>query len=366
MPFTGVQKIELDGDYGEFSQCGVCGELFEEEGRCGNCSLIPASDQLMNMIVDAHYPCDLEALRQYLPLHVKMTPAFLVSDNMVTAISQRHMNAAVAYARTKASDKPQKDQIALAIDKLWVLLGKEILNVIPDTGRVSVEVDPRLSFSTEGSVAKALSLLQLLEEEGIPKDRVLIELVSTWEGIQAEKELESVHGVHCNMTLVYSFVQAAACAEADLSFITIPVGDIYDWHVKAFPQMMENIVGRNDDPGVVFTQQVFNYYQKFGYRTKIMAASFCNIDQIKGVNGCDVIAISPELLLDLEKDMTVVPIALSVAKAIKSEVSKIEVPKQLLRLWVTEDKKTADLLSKGILELMEEAYRLEQLVAGKF
>uniref|UniRef100_A0A1I7ZHX4 Transaldolase n=1 Tax=Steinernema glaseri TaxID=37863 RepID=A0A1I7ZHX4_9BILA len=267
---------------------------------------------------------------------------------------------AIAYAKEKAGDKTREEQIALATDKLFVLFGKEILNIIP--GRVSTEVDARLSFDKEGSIAKALSLIELYKEEGIAKERILIKLASTWEGIQAAKELESKHGIHCNMTLLFNFEQAVACAEAGVTLISPFVGRIFDWYCKNTDKKSYD---RHDDPGVFSVKRIFNYYKKFGYKTQVMAASFRNTEEIKGLIGCDLLTISPGLLGELAKDLEAVPVVLTEESAKKSALDKIEATESRTRFEMNEDTMATDKLSDGIRRFAADARSLEKLVAEK-
>ncbi|XP_026303093.1 transaldolase isoform X3 [Piliocolobus tephrosceles] len=208
---------------------------------------------------------------------------------------QELVEEAIAYGRKLG--RSQEDQIKNAIDKLFVLFGAEILKKIP--GRVSTEVDARLSFDKDAMVARARRLIELYKEAGISKDRILIKLSSTWEGIQAGKELEEQHGIHCNMTLLFSFAQAVACAEAGVTLISPFVGRILDWHVANTDKKSYEPL---EDPGVKSVTKIYNYYKKFGYKTIVMGASFRNTGEIKALAGCDFLTISPKLLGELLQD----------------------------------------------------------------
>ncbi|KAK0405627.1 hypothetical protein QR680_018096 [Steinernema hermaphroditum] len=303
---------------------------------------------------------DFQAIKQFQPTDATTNPSLILAASKMDAY--KHLvDDAVAYAKSKAGDKSREEQIALATDKLFVLFGKEILAIIP--GRVSTEVDARLSFDKEGSIAKALSLIELYKEEGICKERILIKLASTWEGIQAAKELESKHGIHCNMTLLFNFEQAVACAEANVTLISPFVGRIYDWYCKHTDKKSYN---RNDDPGVLSVKSIYNYYKKFGYKTQVMAASFRNTEEIKGLVGSDLLTISPALLGELAQDEEEVPVVLTVGGAKQSNAAKIEATEAYTRFQMNEDTMSTDKLSEGIRKFAADARTLEKLVAEKF
>merc|ERR1719471_1783389 len=186
------------------------------------------------------------------------------------------VDKAVAFGQAYEGTTEQK--VEKTVDKMFVLFGVEILKIVP--GRVSTEVDARLSFNKEAQIEKALSLIAMYEEEGISKERVLIKLSSTWEGIQAAKDLESQHGIHCNLTLLFSMAQAIACAEAGITLISPFVGRILDWYM-ARPDAPKGGYEPKEDPGVVSVTKVYNYYKKFGYKTVVMGASFRNVGEVK-------------------------------------------------------------------------------------
>jgi transaldolase len=217
------------------------------------------------------------------------------------------------------------------LDKLLVNFGSEILKIVP--GRVSTEVDARLSFDKEASITKAKRLIALYEEAGISKERVLIKLASTWEGIQAAKELEANYGIHCNLTLLFSFAQAVACAEAQVTLISPFVGRILDWHKKSTGKTYE----AKEDPGVISVQSIYNYYKKFGYKTIVMGASFRNIGEIQELTGCDYLTISPALLNELESATAELQPRLSHATAQTMDISKVSFDEKSFRWAHNED-----------------------------
>ena len=249
-------------------------------------------------------------MKEYQPTDATTNPSLILAASKVDTYKPL-ISQAVEYAKTKAAGKSRDEIRSLAIDKLFVLFGKEILKIIP--GRVSTEVDARLSFSTQKSIEKALSLIQLYEEEGVSKDRILIKLATTWEGVQAAKELETKHGIHCNMTLLFSFHQAIACAQSNVTLISPFVGRIMDWY-KA--KTGKGNYTREDDPGVQSVRRIYNYYKKFNHKTEVMAASFRNTEEIKGLVGCDLLTISPKLLGDLAKETETIEPSLTAAKGL--------------------------------------------------
>lgn len=209
--------------------------------------------------------------------------------------------------------------------------GCEILKIVP--GRVSTEVDARLSFNKEASIAKALRIIALYHEQGVAKERVLIKLASTWEGIQAAKELEANHGIHCNLTLLFSFAQAVACAEAKVTLISPFVGRIMDW----FKKSTGNTFSPVEDPGVISVQSIYNYYKKFGYKTIVMGASFRNVGEIEELTGCDFLTISPGLLAELESSPKELVPRLTVAKASAMDLEQISYDEKSFRWAMNQD-----------------------------
>lgn len=243
--------------------------------------------------------------------------------------------------------------MAEASDMLFVLFGKEILNVIP--GRVSTEIEARLSFDKQASVEKALKLIKMYEELGISKDRILIKLASTWEGIQAAKELESKHGVHCNLTLLFSFCQAVACAEAGVTLISPFVGRILDWYSKN----TGNKYTGETDPGVISVTKIYNYYKKFDYKTVVMGASFRNIGEIKELAGCDLLTISPALLAELDNCTEKLAQKLDPKSAKNTKLEKVTLDEKQFRWLLNEDQMATEKLSEGIRKFAEDSKKLE-------
>jgi len=250
-------------------------------------------DQLKAHTVVVADTGDFDAIAQYQPQDATTNPSLILSVVSMPKYS-KIVQECVEYGLQQASSTDE--QVVDVTDKLFVAFGTEILKIVP--GRVSTEVDARLSFDVEGSVAKGRKLIGLYEAAGISRDRVLIKLSTTWEGIQAAKILEA-EGIHCNMTLLFSFAQAVACGEAGVTLISPFVGRIYDWFVKNTEQKTYT---EDDDPGVVSVKKIYNYYKKHGYQTIVMGASFRNTSQITGLTGCDYLTISPKLLEVLKHD----------------------------------------------------------------
>lgn len=249
------------------------------------------------------------------------------------------------------------EKVSEALDYVCVLFGTEILKIVP--GRVSTEVDARLSFDTKRTVEKALKLIQLYKELGIDKERVLIKIASTWEGIQAARILEKEHGVHCNLTLLFSFAQAVACAEAGVTLISPFVGRILDWYVKnTETKTFEPL----KDPGVISVSQIYNYYKKFDYKTVVMGASFRNIDEIKALVGCDYLTISPSLLKELESDSDQLTAVLSTDIAKTATLEKLSLDEQAFRWLLNEDAMATEKLSEGIRKFAADCVKLENFL----
>ncbi|KQW96890.1 transaldolase [Massilia sp. Root418] len=243
------------------------------------------------------------------------------------------------------------------IDHLLIAFGTEILKIIP--GRVSTEIDAKLSFDTEGNVAKGRELIALYEKAGIPRERVLIKIASTWEGIRAAEILEK-EGIRCNMTLLFSLSQAIACAEAGAQLISPFVGRIYDWYKKSTGI---DYVGA-EDPGVQSVKRIYNYYRKFGYDTEVMGASFRNTGQILELAGCDLLTISPDLLQALADSSAPVERKLSADASANATVGKIAVDEKTFRFMMNEDAMATEKLAEGIRAFCADSGKLKQIISG--
>merc|ERR1719228_1028385 len=251
------------------------------------------------------------------------------------------------------------EQVEIAMDKLFVDFGAEILKVVE--GRVSTEVDARLSFDKEAQVAKAIKLIKMYEAKGISKERVLIKLSSTWEGIKAAEELEAEHGIHCNLTLLFSFAQAVACAEAKVTLISPFVGRIMDWYKAKHSKTYE----AEEDPGVLSVRKIYNYYKKHSYNTVVMGASFRNTGEVMALAGCDLLTISPKLLAELDNMSEDCPKKLSLETASSTDSQKLHLDEAGFRWLHNEEEMAVEKLSSGIRGFAVDAAKLETIIREK-
>lgn len=312
-----------------------------------------ALDQLKKYSTVVADTGDFEAMKAYKPTDATTNPSLILSAAGMEQY-QHLLDKAIKYG--KDCGGTIEEQLAETLDMLSVLFGCEILKIIP--GRVSCEVDARLSFDKDASMAKAIKLINMFAEHGIKKERILIKLASTWEGIQAAKELEKKHGIHCNLTLLFSLYQAIACAEANVTLISPFVGRILDWHVEHTKQTYEG----KDDPGVISVTRVFNYYKKFGYKTQVMGASFRNIGEIRELAGCDLLTISPKLLQELANSEQPLKKVLDSKIAEQSDIEKISLTESQFRWHMNEDQMATDKLSDGIRKFAADTRKLESLI----
>jgi len=254
------------------------------------------------------------------------------------------------------SDLTGNALVESVIDRILILFGIEILKIVP--GRVSTEVDARLSFDTATTVTKGRQLIEMYEKEGISRDRILIKIASTWEGIRAAEELEK-EGIHCNLTLLFSFAQAVACAEAGVQLISPFVGRIYDWFKKSTG---EDYSGAND-PGVISVKAIYDYYKKFGYKTEVMGASFRNTGQITELAGCDLLTISPGLLEQLQNTEGELTEKLNEDAAKSSDIEKVSLDEKAFRFEFNEDAMATEKTAEGIRNFSADIVKLEKLIA---
>jgi len=300
---------------------------------------------------------NVNAIQEYKPIDATTNPSLILAAAKMDEY-QDLIKDAISYGNTKGATEDEK--VSAAMDKLFVNFGKEILKIVP--GRVSTEVDARLSFDVEGSVKKAKEFIRLYEEAGVCRDRILIKLSTTWEGVQAAKILEK-EGIHCNMTLLFSFAQAIACAEAGVTLISPFVGRIFDWFVKSTGVKEYPLL---EDPGVVSVTKIYNYYKKFGYKTVVMGASFRNANQIKALTGCDLLTISPKLLKELQDDTaTQFEQLLSAEKAQSWPGEKITLNESAYRYMHNEDAMAVEKLAEGIRKFAVDAVKLEDMLKSK-
>ncbi|BES90888.1 Probable transaldolase [Nesidiocoris tenuis] len=288
-------------------------------------------------------------MKKYSPTDATTNPSLILSA-AGQADYQHLIQKACQYGKNAASNID--DQVAAALDELVVLFGCEILKLIP--GRVSTEVDARLSFDKEASIAKALKYIKRYEEHGVSKERILIKLASTWEGIQAAKLLEDKHHIHCNLTLLFSHCQAVACAEARVTLISPFVGRILDWYVQKSGKQLS----ADEDPGVHFVTNTYNYYKKYGYKTQVMGASFRNIGEVKSLAGCDLLTISPKLLEELNSSNDAVPQKLSAKSATACQMDKLSLNESAFRWMLNNDEMANDKLSDGIRKFAADGDKL--------
>ncbi|HOA94531.1 MAG TPA: transaldolase [Quisquiliibacterium sp.] len=250
------------------------------------------------------------------------------------------------------------ESIAEVADRLLVRFGCEILRIIP--GRVSTEVDARLSFDVEGTLAKARRIVDLYAAQGIGRERVLIKVAATWEGIRAAERLEN-EGIRCNLTLLFAFAQAVACADAGVTLISPFVGRIYDWYRKRDGVDYQG----DEDPGVRSVRRIFDYFKKYGYQTEVMGASFRNTGQILALAGCDLLTISPELLEQLRQSDAPVPRRLDVLAAQAQHIDRVRFDEKHFRFELNEDAMATEKLAEGIRAFVADAHKLEQLIAAQ-
>jgi transaldolase len=294
---------------------------------------------------------DFQAIARLKPQDATTNPSLLY--NAAQRPEYRHLvEEAIEHAEKSGGD--QKQQSEAFMDRLFVSFGREILKVIP--GRVSTEVDAGLSFDTEATMAKARHFIELYEKDGISRERILIKVSSTWEGIRAAEKLER-EGIHCNLTLLFSFAQAVACAEAGVTLISPFVGRIYDWYKK---ENGGKDIPVDQDPGVASVTRIYNYYKKFGYKTQVMGASFRKVEQIERLAGCDLLTISPDLLEKMQQTQGELTPALTQEKAKASEGAKLHLDEKTFRWMHNEDAMATDKLAEGIRKFYADARKLEQ------
>jgi transaldolase len=291
---------------------------------------------------------DFQAIQQYTPRDATTNPSLILK-----AVQKDDYRPLLEKAVRDHGGKPVGD----VIDRLLIAFGLEILKLIP--GRVSTETDARLSFDTQGTVDKGRALIALYEAAGVARERVLIKIASTWEGIRAAEILER-EGIRCNMTLLFSLPQAVACAEARAQLISPFVGRIYDWHKKSTGQEYTGA----DDPGVQSVKRIYTYYRKFGYPTEVMGASFRNTSQIVELAGCDLLTISPELLQKLAESDAPVPRKLSPEAAQAADMQKIALDENRFRLMLNGDAMATEKLAEGIRLFCADAVKLEKMIAA--
>ena len=298
---------------------------------------------------------DFHSIEVYKPVDATTNPSLIFAASQDPKYKEL-IDEAIVYARNQSPVK--SIQLSKAMDKVAVNFGLKILEIVP--GRVSTEVDARLSFDTEATVMKGRELIALYEAAGVSRERVLIKVATTWEGIKAAEVLEK-EGIHCNLTLLFSFVQAVACAEAGVRLISPFVGRILDWYKKS---RGVDAIPADEDPGVLSVKNIYNYYKKFGYETQVMGASFRNTGEIIELAGCDLLTISPALLHELETSKGKLECKLNVEAAAQSAVEKISVDEKTFRWMMNEDAMATEKLAEGIRNFTKDLIKLENQIAG--
>ncbi|APR86340.1 Transaldolase [Minicystis rosea] len=312
-------------------------------------------DQLNTMTVTVADTGDIKSIEKFRPRDATTNPS------LITAAAQMPeyrdiVDGALRWAEKEAGGADDKRIVGLAIDRLAVDFGLRILQIV--SGRVSTEVDARLSYDTEATIAKGRYLIQLYEAAGTSRERVLIKIASTWEGIRAAEVLEK-EGIHCNLTLLFGLHQAVACAEAGAKLISPFVGRILDWYKKETGRAS---YPAHEDPGVVSVKRIYDYYKKFGYRTEVMGASFRNMGEIVELAGCDLLTIAPALLAELQSTTGTLERKLDAAASQQKDVERIVMNEATFRAMHAQDRMSTEKLDEGITGFSKALETLEKLL----
>ncbi len=299
---------------------------------------------------------DFESIRQFKPGDATTNPSLILASALDPKYS-RLIDKSIDYAKSTAGEASEK--LSLCLDVLAVNFGLEILNIVP--GRVSTEVDARLSFNTQGTLSKARQLIALYEASGIDRKRILIKIAATWEGIKAAEVIEK-EGIHTNLTLLFSKAQAIACAEAGVQLISPFVGRILDWHKN---NRNVDHIDPKEDPGVLSVTEIYHYYKKFGYLTEVMGASFRNTGEIIELAGCDLLTIAPSLLSELEGLSVLPERRLDPAKALHMKIDRVEMDEKTFRWLMNEDAMATEKLAEGIRKFAADLVKLEKMISEK-
>jgi transaldolase len=311
-------------------------------------------DQLKQFTTVVADTGDFASLKQFAPRDATTNPSLIFKAAQMPEY-QFLIDKAIADNKTKASGK---DLLALVMDDLLVLFGTEILKIVP--GRVSTETDAILAFDTDALVAKGRRFIELYKAQGIPRERILVKIASTWEGIRAAEILQR-EGINCNLTLLFSLAQAIACAEAKARLISPFVGRIMDWY-KA---KEKKDFAPAEDPGVISVKEIYSYYKKFGYTTEVMGASFRNVGEIQELAGCDLLTISPNLLAELQKSSAPLTRKLSPEIARDSKIERIPLDEKKFRWMFNESAMATEKTAEGIRLFNADAQKLAQAIAAK-
>lgn len=309
-------------------------------------------DQLKKFTTVVADTGDFESMKIYKPQDATTNPSLILQA--AGKPEYRHL-VERAVSEIKVQGLTGSALMEAILDRILILFGLQILKIVP--GRVSTEVDARLSFDTAATIAKAHQLIAAYEAEGHSRDRILIKIASTWEGIKAAESLEK-EGIHCNLTLLFSFPQAVACAEAGVQLISPFVGRILDWHKAATGKDFQG----DEDPGVISVRSIYNYYKKFGYKTEVMGASFRNKGEILALAGCDLLTISPTLLAELQASNEPITARLTAAEAAASDHEKITLNESDFRFALNEDAMATEKTAQGIRSFSADIVKLEKLI----
>ena len=298
---------------------------------------------------------DFASLKQFAPQDATTNPSLIFK---AAQMPEYQYLVDKAIADNRKSGASGAELLARVMDDLLILFGAEILKIVP--GRVSTETDANLSFDTEALIAKGRRFIGLYQKQGIPRERILIKIASTWEGIRACEVLQK-EGINCNLTLLFSLAQAVACAEAGARLISPFVGRILDWYKKS----TGNDYAPAEDPGVVSVKEIYGYYKKFGHATEVMGASFRNKGEILELAGCDLLTISPQLLGELKADTTPITRQLSPAIAKESKIEKLDIDERKFRWLLNENQMATEKTSEGVRLFNADAQKLTKFIAGK-
>ncbi|MEM7553913.1 MAG: transaldolase [Cyanobacteria bacterium P01_A01_bin.84] len=316
-------------------------------------------EQLREMTVVVADTGDFQGIKQFKPQDATTNPSLITAAAQMPEYQEIVDQTLLQAKKDAETGASQKDIANLAFERLAVAFGKKILEIIP--GRVSTEVDARLSYDTEATIATARKIIAQYEEAGIDRKRILIKIASTWEGICAAEVLEK-EGIHCNLTLLFGIHQAIACAEAKVTLISPFVGRILDWYKK---DTGKESYESHEDPGVLSVTQIYNYYKKFGYKTEVMGASFRNLGEITELAGCDLLTIAPKFLSKLDSTTGDLTRKLDASKANSMDIEKIAMDKAVFDKMHSEDSMASEKLDEGIKGFSKALENLEQLLADR-
>jgi len=315
-------------------------------------------EQLREMTVVVADTGDIQAIEKFTPRDATTNPSLITAAAQMPEYQEIVDETLLQAKKDTGADATEAEIVSLAFDRLAVSFGKKILEIVPQ--RVSTEVDARLSYDTDATIAKGRYLISEYEKDGISRERILIKIASTWEGIQAAEILEK-EGIHCNLTLLFGIHQAIACADAGVTLISPFVGRILDWYKKD--------TGKDyapaEDPGVLSVTAIYNYYKKFGYTTEVMGASFRSVGEIIELAGCDLLTISPSLLAQLQETIGVLPRKLDPAKAATMEIEKLTIDQATFDQMHKADRMASEKLDEGIKGFSKALETLEDLLAKR-